>query len=109
MWCGVSKLMRAYNEKTTSIYFLPAAVFRAAQRAFINCESFFLPAGVSPLFLFAAVAVPILPFLVVQRALAAAASFARVVADTLRRPLAVEAFEAVVENSKSRRFCRASI
>lgn len=88
---------------------MSAAFLRAAQRAFISCESFFLPAGVSPLFLFPVGAVPILPFLVAQRALAAAASFARVVADTFRRPFGEEAFEAVVENSKSRRFCRASI
>jgi hypothetical protein len=67
---------------------VPAAFLRAAQRAFISCESFFLPAAVSPLFLFAVSVVAILPFLVAQRALAAAASLARVVADTLRRPLA---------------------
>ena len=58
----------------------------AAHRAFIASESFFLPAAVSPPFFFlpAALAGPI-PFRCAHRALAAAASFARVAADMGRR------------------------
>ena len=35
------------------IYFFAAAFLLAAQRAFINCDSFLLPAGVSPPFFLA--------------------------------------------------------
>jgi hypothetical protein len=70
-------------------YFLPAALRLAAQRAFIASESFLLPAAVSPpLFLpgafalaAAAGALVVVPFRLAQRALAAAASFARVAGD----------------------------
>jgi len=57
--------------------FVPADFLRAAQRAFISSESFLRPAAVSaPFFLAGAGFVP--PFSLAQRALAAAASFARV-------------------------------
>jgi hypothetical protein len=56
----------------------PAAFLLAAQRAFINWESFRRPAGVScPLFFLVGVAV-VPPLCLAHRALAAAASFARV-------------------------------
>ena len=62
--------------------FLPLVVFLlAAQRAFINCESFLRPAGVSAPFFRAGVAAVVVadpPLNLAQRALAAAASFARV-------------------------------
>jgi len=61
--------------------FLLVVLLLAAQRAFINCESFLRPAGVSwPFFLagVAAVVVVAPPLNLAQRALAAAASFARV-------------------------------
>ena len=58
--------------------FLPAALLLAAQRAFINCDSFLRPAGVSWPFFLAEVAVGAPPLSLAQRALAAAASFARV-------------------------------
>jgi hypothetical protein len=57
--------------------FVPAALLLAAQRAFINRESLRRPAGVSAPF-FPAGAVFVVPFSFDQRALAAAASFARV-------------------------------
>ena len=60
--------------------FLPVAFLRAAQRAFINWESFLRPAGVSWPFFFAGV-VGVGPLSLAQRALAAAASFARVVGE----------------------------
>jgi hypothetical protein len=57
--------------------FVPADFLRAAQRAFISSESFLRPAAVSaPFFLAGDGFVP--PFSLAQRALAAAASFARV-------------------------------
>lgn len=60
--------------------FLPADFLRAAQRAFISWESFLRPAGVSWPFFFAGV-VGVGPLSLAQRALAAAASFARVVGE----------------------------
>ena len=77
----------------------PPAFLRAAQRAFISWESFLRPAGVSwPLLLAGAVAVVVVvvvvPRLLAQRALAAAASFA-LVAGEKNRPLALEAAGAV--------------
>ena len=57
--------------------FLPDAFLLAAQRAFISWESFLRPAGVSWPFFFAGV-VGAGPLSLAQRALAAAASFARV-------------------------------
>jgi hypothetical protein len=57
--------------------FVPVVFLLAAQRAFISSESFLRPAGVSaPFFLVGAGFVP--PFNLAQRALAAAASLARV-------------------------------
>ena len=58
-----------------------AALRRAAQRAFIASESFFLPAAVSPPFFLAGALAGAVPFRWAQRARAAAASFARVAAD----------------------------
>ena len=59
--------------------YLRAAFLRAAQRAFINCESLLRPAGVSPpFFAEGAFFVPAVFLLAAQRALAAAASLARV-------------------------------
>jgi hypothetical protein len=60
--------------------FLPADFLRAAQRAFISWESLFRPAGVSwPFFFAGVVGVEGAEALsLAQRALAAAASFARV-------------------------------
>ena len=75
----------------------PPAFLLAAQRAFISWESFLRPAGVSwPLLLAgaAAVVVVVVPRLLAQRALAAAASFA-LVAGEKNRPLALEAAGAV--------------
>ncbi len=64
----------------TGAAFLPADFLRAAQRAFISWESFLRPAGVSWPFFFVvgAGAVAAGPLSLAQRALAAAASFARV-------------------------------
>lgn len=63
-----------------------AALRLAAHLAFIASESFFLPAAVSPpFFLAGALAEAVVPFRWAQRALAAAASFARVAADIGRR------------------------
>jgi hypothetical protein len=58
-------------------FFVPPAFLLAAQRAFINWESFLRPAGVSWPFLLLGDAVAA-PLSLAQRALAAAASFARV-------------------------------
>src|SRR6266403_412194 len=60
-------------------YFAPDFLL-AAQRAFISSESFLRPAGVSWPFFFAGVA-GAGPLSLAQRALAAAASFARVVGE----------------------------
>jgi len=57
---------------------LPPAFLLAAQRAFINWESFLRPAGESWPFFLAGVAVVAPPLSLAQRALAASASFARV-------------------------------
>lgn len=63
-----------------------AALRLAAHLAFIASESFFLPAAVSPpFFLAGALAEAVVPFRWAHRALAAAASFARVAADIGRR------------------------
>ena len=61
--------------------FLPADFLRAAQRAFINWDSFLRPAGVSWPFFVAGVVGAVGPLSLAQRALAAAASFARVVGE----------------------------
>ena len=73
-------------------YFLPAALRRAAQRAFIESESFFRPAAVRPLFLPLALAAGALPpalRLAAQRAFIDSESFLRPAAvNPLRFPLA---------------------
>jgi hypothetical protein len=58
-------------------FLAPAAFLLAAHRAFISWESLLRPAGVSAPFLLAGAAFGA-PFFLAQRALAAAASFARV-------------------------------
>ena len=79
-----------------------------AQRAFINCESLFRPAGlIPPFFLFGVVFVP--AFILAQRALAAAASLARVAADMRRRPSRVGALEGEPPRTEEKRFSNASI
>jgi hypothetical protein len=67
--------------------FLPAALLFAAQRAFIIWESFLRPLGVRPplLRLAAELEFFVPAFLFAHRALAAAASFARVCGDMRRR------------------------
>lgn len=64
----------------TGVAFLPADFLRAAQRAFISWDSFLRPAGVSWPFFFAGTVetAGAGPLSLAQRALAAAASFARV-------------------------------
>jgi hypothetical protein len=62
----------------------PPALRRAAQRAFIDSESFRRPAAVKPLRRAGALAA-VVPLRFAQRARAAAASFARVAGDILRR------------------------
>jgi hypothetical protein len=67
----------------------PPALRLAAQRAFIDSESFRRPAAVKPLRrrgALAAGAAAVVPLRFAQRARAAAASFARVAGDILRRP-----------------------
>ena len=59
-------------------FFAPPAFLLAAQRAFINWESFLRPAGVSWPFSFLVGAAVVAALCLAQRALAAAASFARV-------------------------------
>jgi hypothetical protein len=59
------------------VFCAPPAFLLAAQRAFINSESLFRPAGVSSPFRFAGAAAPV-PRFFAQRALAAAESFALV-------------------------------
>ncbi len=67
--------------------YLLAARRLAAHLAFIASESFFLPAAVSPPFFLAGALAEaaVVPFRWAHRALAAAASFARVAADIGRR------------------------
>jgi hypothetical protein len=67
----------------------PPALRRAAQRAFIDSESFLRPAAVRPFRRrgpLAAGAAAVVPLRFAQRARAAAASLARVAADIRRRP-----------------------
>jgi len=75
-----------------------AALRLAAHLSFIASESFFLPAAVSPPFFLAGALAGVVPFRWAHRALAAAASFARVAADIglrLRDLLEVEVLEAL--------------
>jgi len=88
-----------------------AAFLRAAQRAFMSWESLFRPAAVIPVFFLLVVIRPVfLPaFCLAQRALAAAANFARVAPDILRLPVwAVERCEAL-PRTEARRRSRVSI
>jgi hypothetical protein len=81
----------------------------AAQRAFINWESRFRPAGVIPPFFTAGVAL-VPAFILAQRALAAVASLARVAAGIgWRPPLAVAEVAREPARIEERRFCRVSI
>jgi hypothetical protein len=89
--------------------YLPAPFLLAAHRAFINWESRFRPAGVIPPFFTAGVAF-VRAFILAQRALAAAASLARVAAGIgWRRPLAVAELAREPARIEERRFCRVSI
>jgi len=89
--------------------YLAAAFLLAAHRAFINWESLFRPAGVIPPFFLAGIAF-VWPFILAQRALAAAASLARVAAGIGRRPpLPVAALAGEPARIEERRFCRVSI
>ena len=81
----------------------------AAQRAFINWESFRLPAGVSPPFFFLGAAGFLPALILAQRALVAAASFARVAADTGRFPACAARRARVPDNMAERRVSRLSI
>ena len=116
-WRLVSQLLSAKRQRQPErrsanpnrlVYFLAAAFFLAAQRAFINWESRFRPAGViPPFFLAGAVLVPAFSF--AQRALAAAASLARVTADIRRRPSGVATPAGGPPRIEERRFSRLSI
>jgi hypothetical protein len=85
----------------------PTAFLLAAQRAFISWESLFRPAGVIPPFFLGVVFIP--AFCLAQRALASAASLARVADDIRRRPPRVEGPGAEVPRIDERRFSKASI
>ena len=63
------------------VFAFPPAFLLAAQRAFISCESFLRPAAVSSPFFLVGAGPPVLPRVLAQRALAAAESFALVVAE----------------------------
>jgi hypothetical protein len=82
----LSLLSRQGEQGTSSVepalYLFASAFLLAAQRAFISWESFLLPAGVSPPFFFFGAAAFLPALILAQRALVAAASFARVAADT---------------------------
>ena len=88
-------------------YFLPAALRRAAQRAFIASESFFRPAAVRPRFFPLALAVGALPpalRLAAQRAFMDSESFLRPAAvNPLRLPLAAAGALAVVPLRRAQR------
>jgi hypothetical protein len=116
-WCLVSRL---FSEKARinqqsqrpvpkSTHYLPLFFLLAAHRAFINWESRFRPAGVIPPF-FAAGVPFVWPLIFAQRALAAAASLARVAAGIGRRtPLLVAARAREPARIEERRFCNVSI
>ena len=91
--------------------YLPPLFLLAAQRAFINCESRFRPAGVIPPFFLAPKPFGVvfwLAFILAQRALAAAASLARVAAD-IPWPLRVARAVGEPPRIEERRFCSVSI
>jgi hypothetical protein len=87
-FAAAESLARCEADMVRPFWLLPAPCLRAAQRAFIISESFFLPATVRPARLLVVVArgalLVVEPFLLAQRALAAAASFARCEADIVR-------------------------
>jgi hypothetical protein len=86
-------------------YLFPAALFLAAHRAFINCESLFLPAAEIPPFFFAGA---ILPFRFAHRALIAAAIFARACGDILCGPASDAERDEAVPSSEVSRFSKVS-
>jgi hypothetical protein len=97
---------RAVSSNGLTYFF--AAFLLAAQRAFISWESLFRPAAVIPPFFLAGVV--FLPaFSFAQRALAAAASFARVAADIRRRPPRLEELAGAPLRIEDRRLSNASI
>jgi hypothetical protein len=92
-----------------STNYFPPLFLLAAHRAFINWESRFRPAGVIPPFFTTGVAF-FRPFILAQRALAAAASLARVAAGIGRRTALLVAGRAgEPARIEERRFCRVSI
>jgi hypothetical protein len=107
---------RQNSARKTSYETLAYLLFarRAAQRAFISCDNLLRPAAVSPPFFGLAVALlaPPVPLRLAHRALAAADSLARVLADIARRPArragALDGAGAPPK-SEARRFSRASI
>jgi hypothetical protein len=90
------------------IHFFRPAFLRAAHRAFINWESLFRPAGVSPPFFRVALLTPV-PFRFAHRAFAATESLLRVAADILRRPLRVDRLGAELSKIEVRRFSKVPI
>ena len=89
-------------------YFRPPALFLAAHRAFMSCESLFRPAGVSPPFFCAGLPTPV-RFLFAHRALIAAAIFARACGDIVRLPVLDAERDEAVPNSEPRRLSRTPI
>ena len=97
------------DTSSNRLTYLPEPFLLAAHRAFINWESRLRPAGVIPPFFVAGVAF-VWPFILAQRALAAAASLARVAAGIGRRPpFAVAELAREPDRIEERRFCRVSI
>jgi hypothetical protein len=107
----VIALRRARDKLSRDVapYLCAAAFLLAAQRAFISWESFLLPAGVSPPFFFLGVATFLPALILAQRALVAAASFARVAADTGRFPTTAAGRAPDPDSMAERRFSRLSI
>ena len=89
-------------------HFFLAALFLAAHRAFMSCESFFRPAGVIPPF-FRADLPTAVRFCFAHRAFAEAESFALVAADILLLPLLSEDRDKAVPRSEARRFSKSAI
>ena len=88
------------------VYSFPAALFLAAHRAFMSCESLFRPAAVNPPFFRADL---LMPFRFAHRAFAAAESFALVAADILFPPVLNAERDKGVPRSEARRFSRVPI
>ena len=105
----LSKGPRKAGYQVNRPVYLLAAFLLAAHRAFINWESRLRPAAVIPPFFLAGV-VFFCPFFLAQRALAAAASLARVAAGIRRRPAPpLTALAGEPDRIEERRFCRVSI